>query len=203
MVEYSFIHIPKNAGMSFQKALAGKPNIIYRGHGVQFWWLDKTKNIYVVRNPVDRFTSAFFYLKRYEKNKMRDHLNNPEQLIQSLLEFDARALSYMKIQDHYHSINGKPVHTDWVFAKQILWVYKPYKFLLFDDLEQEIEKLNEETGLNIKIPKINASPRVPFEYSERSIEYLKCMYKEDFELYNAVKEDSNKAVLTYSMTDSK
>ena len=76
MADYAFIHIPKNAGQSIEKALKSVPTIDFFGHGVSKNQIINHKKIFVLREPVDRFTSAFFYLKRYGNNPKNNFFQN-------------------------------------------------------------------------------------------------------------------------------
>ena len=192
MSEYAFIHIPKNAGMSFKKTLKDNPKIKYFGHDVLFKNIESTKNIYVIREPVDRFTSAFFYLKRYPKNIRKDFYKTPDEMVDALLNLDPRSLMFMKVHEHDHIINGKKIPTDWVFSKQSYWIHKPHRFLLYDNLNEEVINLGKDLDTGLKMSKINDSKRIDFTYSEDSLQYLKLAYKSDFLLYNFVKESKNK-----------
>lgn len=184
MAEYAFIHIPKNAGMSFENKLKDIPEIDYFPHGVLKTKIENHKKIYVMRDPVDRFTSAFFYLRGYKKNKERNYFQTPNELLESLRNLDPRSLEFMKIHDGYHHVHGNRINTDWVFHKQSSWIYDPWKILIFERIHEDLRKLGEELGLDLSIPHINKSVKEDFTYSESDISLLKILYKEDFVLYN-------------------
>lgn len=182
--EYAFIHIPKNAGMSIRNAISMCPKIEYFGHAVNFNEIKHLKQIIVLRNPIDRFTSSFFYLKQYKKNKARDYFQTPEDLIQGFLNFDINSFNFLKIHDGYHHVNGVKINTDWVFHPQSSWIYNPYKILLFEYLESDFLKLSTELGYNIELPHVNNSKKIEFEYSQKSLDFLNIVYKEDIDIYN-------------------
>lgn len=180
--EYAFIHIPKNAGNSMECALRNEKNVIFCGHGVLFSNISHLKNIVIIRNPVERFTSAFFYLKKYRSN-ITSELNTPEELIQGLLMGDADAQKFLKVHKHNHYVNGKTIDTDWVFQPQIDWIIDPYKVIIFENLDQEILQLNKEIGTNIVLPHSNIGTKKPFKYNQSSVNFLKNYYSEDFKFY--------------------
>lgn len=182
--EYAFIHIPKNAGMSFERALKDSDKIKYFGHSVLFKNIENTKNIYVIRNPIERFTSAFYYLKRYPKHPNSHLFQTPDQLVQALLNLELEDAFKFMMPNKGHVINGKPISTDWVFAKQTAWLHKPFKYLVYEILEEELVKLNQELGTDIKLPHINKSSKIDFEYSKTSMDYLKVVYSEDIKLWD-------------------
>jgi hypothetical protein len=183
-LEYAFVHIPKNAGCSIQNAVKDIPNIQHYGHGVQFSKIHHLKKIMVVREPISRFTSAFFYLKTYKKNRENNFFQTPKELVDGMLEFDIRAFNFLKVHDGDHHVNGNRINTDWVFNKQIDWIIDPFKILVYERLDHDIEKLNDETQLGIRLAKVNQSKKVDFEYSDDNIKYLNLIYKKDFEMYN-------------------
>jgi hypothetical protein len=182
MADYAFIHIPKNAGQSIEKALKDIPEIDFFGHGVLKEKIINYKKIYILREPVDRFTSAFFYLKTYRNNPNSNFFNNPDELLQALGESDYRASHFMKIHKGYHHVNGGLIKTDWVFHPQSAWIFDPWRIMNFYKLDEEIELLNETLGIDIKISHFNKSNRTDFEYSVSSLNILKDIYKDDFEL---------------------
>jgi hypothetical protein len=186
-MKYAFIHIPKCAGMSFQKAIRNdemaSSKIKFFGHSVLANELLGHKQIIVLRNPLDRFASAFFYLRQYIRNKNRN-INNPCELIDGLMQFDLNCFEFLKVQNHTHTVNGKKINTDWVFHPQSSWVHNPEIVMLYDNLQDDVIKLNNLLNTNITLEVINQSKKVNFEYKQHHIEFLKLYYKQDFEYYN-------------------
>ena len=181
--KYAFVHIPKNAGMSMANALINIPNIKSYHHGVIFENIKTFKKIFIVREPIDRFTSAFFYVK---KHYVKNMFNTPEELIESIISNNNIANKFLRFQPYFHRVNGIPINTDWVFHPQSAWIHDPFKILLFEQLDHDISILNREINANIILPKINSSSRIDFKYSDDSINFLKMRYKDDFELYKNV-----------------
>jgi hypothetical protein len=190
--EYAFIHIPKNAGVSMQDALANIPNIKYFGHGVIFHTIQNMKKIFILREPISRFTSAFFYLKKYKKNRENNFFQNPRELVDAMLDFDVRAFNFLKVQNHSHFVDGTKINTDWVFHPQSSWVFDPFRVMIYENLQEEIAKLNEDLGVDILLEVKNKSEKLDFEYSDDNIDYLKLVYKKDFQLYNKYNVQSNR-----------
>ena len=182
--EYAFIHIPKNAGMSIRDAILQCSKIKYFGHNVIYDKVRDYKQIIVLRDPIDRFTSAFFYLKEYKLNKVRDYFDTPEDLIKGILELDYKAFSFLKIHDHHHKVNNVEINTDWAFHPQINWVIDPYRVLIYEHLDEDFNRLCSDIGCSIKLPHINISSKVKFEYSKNSLEFLHMVYRKDIEIYN-------------------
>jgi hypothetical protein len=184
--EYAYIHIPKNAGLSMEKSIQKIDKIKYFNHDVIFENIKHLKKIYTIREPVDRFSSAFFYLKQYNKNIENNFFQTPDELLKAFLDLDVRAIQFMKVQEHWHTINATLIPTDWVFNKQIDWIFDPFKILIFENLEDEINRLNSELGVNIILHHTNKSEKTDFTYSQDSLDLLRLIYKKDFELYENV-----------------
>lgn len=182
---HAFIHIPKNAGTSVREALHNNPSIQYFGHDVRQEDVAHLKKIYVIRDPRDRFASAFYYLKNHERSQAENKVfANPNELLEALASLDPRALRMMRLSDEIHYVNGTPILTDWVFAQQSRWVWNPWRLLDFDCLDAEIAQLNREMDLGRKLPHLNSSQREPFVFSRDSLTLLRCLYKQDFELHD-------------------
>ena len=58
-----FIHIPKNAGSSMHRIIKDKLHnyIDYVGHSAPLEYLQATNNFIILREPLTRFCSAFYY----------------------------------------------------------------------------------------------------------------------------------------------
>lgn len=180
MINYAFIHIPKNCGHSIKKMLETEKisNIRYYGHSILFSRIPKEyKQILIIREPVDRFSSAFFYIKKY--NMKNSKFNDPSQLIDGIINSDIDAPRFLKPQKHKHKVNGDCIATDWVFHQQTAWIDNPYKIIFHDKIQDGFKDL----GFDFKIPHINKSKRIYFEYKKRHIDFLKQMYKKDFKFY--------------------
>jgi len=188
--EYAFIHIPKCAGISFLEMIEGpfRDKILFFGHDVIFKEIPKNlKQIIVFRDPIDRFTSAFFYSQRMWQVPFRD----PNELIYHLTGSDMHtkkiALDFLRGHPKDRNdekkipiVNGTRIQTNYTYHPQTAWVDNPYRVLIFERLQQDIDEL----GLGLKLPHANDSPRIEFEYDKKSVSYLKKVYKEDFHFYD-------------------
>lgn len=189
MAEYAFVHIPKNAGTSVSKIINDIPQIDFFSHWVRKETIKDHKKIFIIREPINRFTSAFFYLKGYKKNKERNFFQTPEELLQALRNLDKRALEFMKVHDGFHFVNGQKILTDWVFHKQSAWVHDPWKIIMYHKLHEGIQELNDLLHIRIELPHANKSKKIDFEYSKDSLDLLKILYREDFELFEKYNVD--------------
>lgn len=186
MKTHAFIHIPKNAGTSIREALHDHPYIQYYGHDVRRADVAHLKKIYVIREPGDRFASAFFYLRNHGRSQAENKVfANPNELLEALVELDPRALRMMRLSDEIHTIDDVPIFTDWVFAPQHRWVWEPHYLMDFDWLHLEFRKWSH----GCKLPRLNCSQHEPFDYSLDSMKFLKLLYKQDYKLYDKASLD--------------
>jgi hypothetical protein len=177
--EYAFIHIPKNAGESMISEVGKIELIISCPHGIVFNNISHLKKIVIIRNPINRFTSAFFDHRK--RNKHSEWLETPEQLVHGLISGDC--LNWIKPTVNKHYVNGKHIETDWVFNPQIDWIIDPWRIMIFENIDHEITQLNKEIGTNIILPKINTGIKKPFRYTETSLDFLQDYYSQDLKFY--------------------
>ncbi|MCM3654520.1 sulfotransferase family 2 domain-containing protein [Metabacillus litoralis] len=86
-----FLHIPKTGGKTMWKILDEQSGSYLVWHGKYFKKLKKPVVFFtMLRDPIDRVISTYYYIKRYE----RDHLHNQVKNM-SLEEF----VSYLKRKD--------------------------------------------------------------------------------------------------------
>jgi hypothetical protein len=97
----NFIHIPKNAGTSIAKLIENKTLKDFKYHS---HWSDvddiEQPQLVIWRNPVDRFSSAFFYSKYYPNSNLSkiDEIQNPNDLAERLVD---GKLHLIENSDHY------------------------------------------------------------------------------------------------------
>jgi hypothetical protein len=169
----ALIHIPKNAGSSVEQALYG----MKIGH--RTWaetralapeQFDKWHKIAVVRDPIDRFVSAFRYLSTGGRNA-HDH------------EFSRRFVRGKDINDFVASLSPQAMR--WFhFRPQSEFVTADGK-LKIDELIQ-LPSVGERLSqlIDTPLPHLNASTqRRAGQLSSASLERLRNVYAEDFELY--------------------
>jgi GR25 family glycosyltransferase involved in LPS biosynthesis len=187
--KYYFIHIPKNAGQSINKLLSENSDIpIKQGH--HSYKITHNNEILVLRDPIDRFISAFYYLYKMkdEYNIPFDKIKTPDKFIEALnYKHNVNHKEAMRIyQEEYQNqpIQGKIHGSNWVFAPQSLYYVNPSFVLRFTNLESDFNKCLSDIGYQKKVslPKKNISIHKDKYLSEKSIAFLKDYYKKDFEL---------------------
>ena len=186
-----FIHIPKNAGTSIIKAM-GVENIYmdkkieeYKEHYGEYW--DKYKKFTVVRDPIDRFISAYKFARMKESGW-----------------FSATGEEGLDKHVHYELCNEMDIN------EYVSYLYKnPTKFnrwivpqfLLISNENDEIEidyyvrfeNLNEDLSkIGIKnIQKLNSSKIEDdkvIQLSKKSKMRLYSIYEIDYQTFNYKKE---------------
>ena len=135
----SFIHIPKNAGTSVKQAIAdnGLP-ILVTGHPYPRKLSDE--EIVVLRCPVSRFISAFYYGQKYWKNRINVQFDNADELASSAADPDhpKHALAWIELgnlPEHFLLRNGKevPQHTVASRVTDFSWIYEPQSSWLINN----------------------------------------------------------------------
>lgn len=178
-----FIHVPKAAGVSVNKAIFGRP----LGH---FYASDIKSNcpkIYnaaykfsVVRHPVDRLISAFNFSKTGGTSVMRMknakyYINNPD-----FRSFESFVYNWLVKQD-LKSI-------DHVFRPQYLYLFDEEDNLLvnefykLEEIESHYNEISENIGRPFSLGKHNLSQKEPLEITAELRNFIFQTYRKDFEL---------------------
>lgn len=178
-----FVHIPKTGGTSIATALIGKPS----GHPYlyEFYLSNKryTKTFYkfcVVRNPYDRLVSAYAHISQRECNLKfkrlfkKLNINSFDDLISKLdnpKTYQKLINTIIHLRSQNELIHHKKIKMDDIF-----------KFENFNKIE---DTLNNKLGKNLKIKKLNSSPRSDYRnyYNEYSIAVVERIYKKDLEMF--------------------
>jgi hypothetical protein len=188
-----FIHVPKAAGTSINLALYGRggDHISLAEYWRKFpYSMGKMKTCAVLRDPLDRFASAFCFLKAGGINEVDSrfaeaHLasfHTPSQLAEALIS----------AQLQYHVLNF--IH----FRTQVSWLLDTSGGRSVDCLVplgrlQLLQWwLKKNLGRNLSFPISNVGPRgakKSEEFSVHAKEVLFRIYAEDFEIHKMLLKD--------------
>lgn len=195
---YEFCHIPKTGGTALVHFFIDN----YRGMFF-YEYIEQvhTKKcsaynnpITIIRDPYERFKSAFFYWK-YGSDVWN---------ISSLLE----NVCVNTFIDHYleHEMNETRRHrvpfiSKYIFMPQSYWLPKTeYKNTIVIKYQKDLSPLTEELVEKLKLPaikrpikRLNNTSKIDDEYNlnDRSKKFIDDLYKEDFILYNLLDGNRN------------
>lgn len=197
-----FIHIPKTGGTAVTKYFTGdkempvvnglkKPlqsleseNVVYPGHHIWYWYRDNAPEEWryylktsIVRDPVDRLLSAFYYAKMEDSwwhGEDKDSGLHPDYELLKDKSFD-------EFLDILKNNRNSLTHHSWV--EQWKWIFNSDGYLMIDDIYY-YEKLNkmfsEKFGINLPI--INKTRKFNISVSQDQKNLIKEVYKKDYEL---------------------
>lgn len=184
-----FIHIPKTAGTSIAKTFYDLK--VYPGH--YKWWFyrgyfgrkkyDRLYKFCIVRNPYDRFFSAFEYL-RNGGNSSNDKAF-AEAYINKCLNFDEFISKFFESKKMRQWIHFIPQHEFVYNTSNKLMVDHVIKY---EAMENEIQLLYSKfnTSKLLSHEKKNKSSHRKYinYYSEESAALVRIHYQKDFELFS-------------------
>ena len=206
-IKYSFVHIPKTGGtaLSYWIEQQQKDNLCteiipFKNHNLNTNHAIKmhTHPITIIRHPIDRFTSSFYYWKkgskdiqmwkRNEKWEIANAVKTPDDLI-SILKNHQHPL-HKKIK---YKITHKDQYTDINhFTPQNRWI-KPNTnptIICYDEknLPSNIQKAFDHLETNCPVgamPLINTTikPKQQTQLNQESLIWLREIYKDDFYLW--------------------
>jgi hypothetical protein len=184
-----FIHVPKCAGTSLKQAL----DLPGQGHPTWYWFAEKIPhkwNTYlkfaIVRNPWDRFVSAYFYATMKKSYWHNDHTGlHPDYSLLSNKSFDECCVIAQRERQALKHEAWYPQH---------LWLTLPIggQNKLMVDLVLRYEKLDEDMALlsarlgleSIDLPRINVTQHRCYRdyYNEETRAIVAGLYGADISL---------------------
>lgn len=183
-----FIHIPKAAGISINKALFGNfggGHLSFRHYQLIFSkkQFDKFYKFTIVRNPYDRLLSAYYFLKKggmNEKDKIfaKNHIDNYKN-------FEDFILNWLNEDNIYKDIHFYPQAYFICDSKRNIavnhWGY-------YENIEEEIKMISTQLNLNIKLKKFNKTDHKKIGYRKyyntEMRRIVERVYKTDFSLFS-------------------
>jgi hypothetical protein len=184
-----FIHIPKTAGISISKTLYGEN----KGHtkSLHFQKYDEMKfdryyKFAFVRNPWDRFVSAFYYLKKGGRNKQDKnwsdkYIEEDESLGHFIIRLDKYQSFRLKVLRHQH------------FEPQINYLKDKSENLnidfigRFENLNNDFQRITDELQVSVKLKQININKEkdhYKIYYNDQTKDIIGRIYAEDIKTLN-------------------
>jgi len=190
---FLFFHIPKTGGMSLIKMgkCQNPPLLISNGHitverlrkqvGERF---DSAFRFGFVRNPFDRFVSAYHYLRHMtEDNPYWPDDHEKKKTLEQFSDFAEFCARFDEI----------PEMADYLaFRPMAYWVCENGRSVLdftgrFESLEEDVRRLAPQIGLHVPLQKHNTSAHKPWRsYYEAGhcVDLVRRLYAEDFDLFS-------------------
>lgn len=180
-----FVHIPKCAGISVNKALFGN---LAGGHTTleQYLNIYEPKNVLsyfkftIVRNPWDRVVSAYHFLKQGGlNNNDREFYKNELVNFDSFDDFVKNWLVYPENLKKYHH-----------FQTQSHYILDKYNKVKLDfigyleNIDKDFEYICNKMNIEVTLPNSNKSNRNNYQdyYSDETRAIVAEVYKQDIEL---------------------
>jgi hypothetical protein len=194
-----FIHIPKNAGMSIEKALGGNLKRIHRGpnrgkHGTpndkkykKTWKnLDYFKFCFV-RNPFDRVVSAYEYDHKMSFVKGYAMRKKGADTARRLKVRSLGKEGFNIFIESFYKKMKKKAPPVW-YKRQQFWIRNfKYDFIgRVENIDKDFQIVCDELGIENKLEKINTSDRSYYKeyYNEKSISIISDYYSKDIQRFN-------------------
>lgn len=183
-----FVHLPKCAGVSVNKALFGN---LGAGHmtltQLSFAFSPKEMEDYfkftIVRHPLDRLVSAFHFLKKGgfdpEDAKWADEHLTPYSTFQDFVE------NWLTPENIWLKIHFQPQH----FFLEDCWGEIDLDFVArFERLETDFRQICDRLGSRVELPHTNKSVRGHFwdYYTPQTARKVADIYRRDMELFGYV-----------------
>jgi hypothetical protein len=180
-----FIHVPKAAGTSIHMALYGRS----LGHDSLATWQENyprsmagIRTAAIVRDPVDRFLSAFHYLKRGGMNdadvRFKAEFMEPYATAGDLAEAIANThVRRWLLNEGYHFRRQAD------FLRDVDGVVRIDHLFAFERLDEAASRVSELLGRPVLFPRLNTTPRPVASLTDRQRELVQELYAEDVALH--------------------
>jgi|SaaInlStandDraft_2_1057019.scaffolds.fasta_scaffold149219_2 hypothetical protein len=198
----AFIHIPKNAGWTIKDAIKkNNLNIIYIHHKYSSK-ISNTEEIVVIRDPIQRFVSAFNYSKTSWKNPIINQFNDVNELVDALMDSNNNKHKFAQYyitnskeaiikregnfrKKYLHKINNKLTKYTWTIEPQSSWlINNPIHIIRMNHLEEDFNKILSNFGypsVKMKIKNISKKYSKITNLTDKQKEFLYNMYKKDYD----------------------
>ena len=189
-----FIHIPKTGGTAIVNSMKYINSVVHRKLAEHDNYRDGDYVFTVIRDPYDRFQSAFWHHQTLdssehywrhldaEKSKIRRYFISPNDFIEALTD----------LKNPKHNVAMEDFNKFDHFVPQVFYVTDKN-----NNLDPRISKiyiyskdLSKKLGVEIKT--LNRTPKHPkIELTAKSKKFIKDYYSKDFELMELVKKQAD------------
>jgi hypothetical protein len=180
-----FIHIPKTAGVSVNKAIYGRPLGHFYAKDIKKYCPKIFNNMFtfaVVRHPLERLYSAYNFSKKGGTNVMgmyqKDYyVNHP-----SFITFE-KFINEWLIKQDLSKIDG-------VFRPQYLYIFDDNDQLLvnnfykLEEIRHHVDEISNKLGKTFSLGFHNSSKKKAINFSDDVKKLIYKIYIKDFELFN-------------------
>lgn len=187
--DFHFVHISKNGGTSMEQ-LNDVHNFHFYNHDFNADLINSDKIYAVIRDPISRFVSAFYFAKKggFEPNAatFKDHpIHNYEtanDFINALRKGDTVALR--SLYSTQEGIDGEDPNV--VYWTQMYWLYsKNVKKLVLMDFANLNANFKKLTNKELKFENVTGKKE---KLTDDNVNFLKKLYEPDYKLYEYVKK---------------
>lgn len=194
-LKINFIHIPKNAGTSIKELCKKSKQLVYNGHNTDVFNKNLKNQLVIVQDPIERFKSAVYYaLQKWSFEPqisylIKNKINTPEKWVEVWSDETNPHHSHLlqEILNKSHKIGEKTLKYKWTYSPQVNYINEPKYIILLENINLELYSLLNFLKLNSKIEKKNKTFHTNDQLSEKSLKFLKEIYKEDIIMYEKYK----------------
>ena len=178
-----FIHVPKAAGVSVNRAIYGRPLGHFFARDIKKLCPKTFEQAYtfsVVRHPIERLYSAYRFSRKGGTNVMG--MKNPTFYIShpNFVTFESFVKRWL-LKQNLNKIDG-------VFRPQFLYLFDDDDNLLVDqfyhleDIENHFNEISQKIGKEFVLGYANQSEKDELNVSEEIKQIIFKLYRKDFEL---------------------
>ena len=178
----AFVHIPKTAGRSVGLAF-GKRDQFHKSIDVLKKEIGDEKYYFfsVVRNPLDRMVSMYFYLKNKNEFPYEQNMTFDDFIKEGKEWWDSKPLDL--------STKNKEIK-NFYFSPQTMWIARGGKIevdkvIKFEKLNEQFQFIIERFNLKNNLPHTNASSHNHYStyYNKNSKSLVKEWFESDFNMF--------------------
>jgi len=195
--KYGFVHIPKNAGTSLVGTIRDNAlPILVSGHAYPS--RQAQEEIVVLRDPVERFVSAFYYGQTYWANPVNARFDSADALAVAAADpgHPLHAIAWHELgntpQDYLmrdgaardpQTVGGVATRLCWVYEPQSTWLSgAPRHHLRHRCVTGDFRSLLASIGMEpvAELPRLNASRNPGESISWAARNFLESLYADDY-----------------------